>query len=1431
MAINPNALLMITNKNPNMKMRLTPKVMPPSLTRGQETFISTLSAGGAGRSRAGQLARVLGLAGALAVLAALPASSATVVWNHTTGDRNWSTAGNWTGGTPSSTNDVIFNNTDAQTANTPVNTVDASTTVKSLSYTNSYTNTAAYLSFQSTTIGSSQTLTVTNGLNVGVGDATGYSGEPYTYATITGAGGTLSVTGGNVAVGNDTLSTSGGKNLHVVLDMRGLDNFNYNSSSGSFMVAAATHPRQGGAVYLAGTNLITASAISLGIVQQNLSSLGGTLHLGQTNNLFADTFMIGKFQRSNLVDFASGLTSPAVKIRARDGLNGVGNMYLGWNPNTTTASSYANGTNDFSAGVVDAVITNLYLGWYTGISSPSYTGRTADGTFIVGTNSRSSLVVQNLYIASINNTAAVDTPSSTGLLDARGGTITAGTVTLAQQVVSTSTVRGTLKLTGGTMTVSGNIVAGGGTSSIIVSNATLSVAGMMGSSSQYLSGLSLSNNAALALKLLGGSNPTVFATNFTVGSASTISLSADTWSAGQFPLIAYSSVGGLGVAALTLVTPPGVIAGLVDNTANHTVDVLITDTPGIKWTGALSSDWNIAGTYNWTKNGISTNYNEMAGVGPQVFFDDTAANTAVNLTTTVSPDGIVAQNGTKTYTFSGSGKLSGAGGMSKQGAGTLILANTTPNDYAGLTAVSAGTVQIGNGGTAGSLGMGGILNSATLVFNRSDALLVSGPVSGSGTLRQQGAGVVSIPNVTSYSGPVIINVGVLAMGASATLTPSGLISGNGSFGVVGSGTVVLTNNNNYSGGTVIYSGTLQIGDGTGNGVLPAGSVVDNGALVLNYPTPFTLANSLSGTGSVASINGDLTLSGVNTYSGLTIRTSGSLIAGSATGLSSASTVIIGATNGTGVGTLDLGSYSPIIGGLVVGGNSLFSMSGITFGGSRQTLTINGNVAIGNTNSSSTGGLGISSDGTCSLVISNDGGSIQLGLLGGAGTTGQGTQPNNLTVDLSSLASLRVNLGASGNLWVGDLNGNIRGASAGVTPYDILTLAVSNVLSIGTISVGAGGTAFTPELHLGSGTNILNADAIKVGTGTRDSGTFIFGGSSGSVAVRGYAGGVSRAALSIGTGTQATASAANNTVDFTGHYADLLLSTVDIGDQANRVGSWSQTFSFDQGILDISSVDLGNACLSGTAGTSTMNLHGGTAAIGSFTFMRANTASTAAATLDIAGGAVVRVAGDILKGSAVGTASLNVSSATLIARGLIGNGANPIDSLTLSSATLNLDIAGTSNPASAPVQAASFQPSSVTLTVSGPALTVGQFPLISYGTLGGAGFSGLTLANPSGVGAYLSNNLANSSIDLVVTNLPSNFVTATNVNVVRFGPTTFEITGDGGANQAYYVWAYTNVAAPVSSWWRIGLTNADGAGAIHFMDTQATNAQRFYRFGQ
>src|SRR5690606_17891303 len=106
----------------------------------------------------------------------------------------------------------------------------------------------------------------------------------------------------------------------------------------------------------------------------------------------------------------------------------------------------------------------------------------------------------------------------------------------------------------------------------------------------------------------------------------------------------------------------------------------------------------------------------------------------------------------------------------------------------GRSYVGAGTLQIGNGGTTGSLNANGLIaNHATLIFDRSDTITQGtdfGTISGSGRVIQRG------------------------------------------------GTLVLTSANTHVGGTLIEQGTLQVGTGGSTGAL-SGPITNAGTVVFN----------------------------------------------------------------------------------------------------------------------------------------------------------------------------------------------------------------------------------------------------------------------------------------------------------------------------------------------------------------------------------------------------------------------------------------------------------------------------------------------------------------------------------------------------------------------------------------------------------------------
>ena len=142
------------------------------------------------------------------------------------------------------------------------------------------------------------------------------------------------------------------------------------------------------------------------------------------------------------------------------------------------------------------------------------------------------------------------------------------------------------------------------------------------------------------------------------------------------------------------------------------------------------------------------------------------------------------------------GAISGAGTITQVGTGTTIF--TGANTYSGVTTISAGTLQIGDGGTSGQLGTGLVINNGSLVFNRRDAIAVSNPISGTGSLTQAGIGVLTLSGAKTYTGNTFVNDGTLvldgSLAGSTIVAPAALLAGAGLIG-----------------GTLTVNGTVMVG--------------------------------------------------------------------------------------------------------------------------------------------------------------------------------------------------------------------------------------------------------------------------------------------------------------------------------------------------------------------------------------------------------------------------------------------------------------------------------------------------------------------------------------------------------------------------------------------------------------------------------------------
>lgn len=296
--------------------------------------------------------------------------------------------------------------------------------------------------------------------------------------------------------------------------------------------------------------------------------------------------------------------------------------------------------------------------------------------------------------------------------------------------------------------------------------------------------------------------------------------------------------------------------------------------------------------------------------------------------------------------MSGAISNSQAGGLTKTGLGTLAL--TAASTYTGTTTVSAGTLQIGNSGSTGSISNSSpvsVSSGASLAFFRSDDVIYSGTVSGAGGLTKLGASKLTLTTAHTYTGTTSISTGTLQIGnggatgsiqnsspvsvasgaalafnRSDALTYSGTVSGAGGLAKLGASTLTLDTAQAYTGATTITTGTLRIGNNGTTGSIQSSSpvsVASGAALAFYRSDDLTFSNAVSGAGGLVKQGGStLTLDTTQAYTGATSVSEGALVVNGSIVASSGVGVVSGATLG------GSGAVSAITGaGLVSPGNS------------------------------------------------------------------------------------------------------------------------------------------------------------------------------------------------------------------------------------------------------------------------------------------------------------------------------------------------------------------------------------------------------------------------------------------------------------------------------------------------------------------------------
>ncbi len=873
------------------------------------------------------------------------AHAAIYVWNAASpGANNWNVNANWTpAGSPGAADTATFSDIGAGGDSFTVNNVvSVSTTVASLLYTNGTSG-----NWHVTQIPSDVTLTVSGNVTIG-----GNTGGGVTTAAMTG-GGRFLVTGtSNVfTLGNTTAS---GNSTPGTLDLSGLTTFIFNAASGIVGIGAtptgATGSRSSGILTLAaGSNYIATATLDMNGATGTASTPVFNLGTG-TNIINANTFNVGggrsttKFQ---FLDVTGGL-----RLRGSGGTDADRTTMVVGNRNTGGTGTFnTSGSVLMNGHPVDMKLATLTLGLMSRAQSGTDAGKyTPSGIFQFDQGIVDATTI-NMGVCSGNSTNA----SSTGILTVgAAGTLIVSNISLANMSLSAtnnSTAMGTLTVDGGVVNCTGSIfktTVTGSTGMVAVTSGKLTVVGSMGNATNALDSLSLSD-ATLTLRAAASAPVTVTALD-TGGGKNTINISSVPPIFGypvQLRVIQYAgAIGGTGFDnTVRLGTLPAVSPAytgyLSNNVANSSIDLVITGGPtpsrSLTWAGASTGDWDTT-TANWLASGSPTAYAQ----NDAVLFDDTAAGTTtVNLTTAMKPLTLTMNNATKTYTFTGSGNLSGSQGLVKQGAGTLIVANIGTNDFGGGVTLSGGILQISGGDNRLPINASVTLaNDASVSLDLNNLNQTLGSLSGGG----------------ASGGSVTLGSGTLTISGAGSY--GGVISGSGKLVKSGTGTLTLLAANLYTGGTLINTGTVVVANSTGSGTGPGIVLIAGGTLQLGTNSTFgSIAPQASG---FLTNHGTLTFNHSDTLTPAEVITGNGGVRQSGSGIlifnhdnTYTNTTTIDRNNGVlristpnALGTLDGGTTVTGGNGAPVSNGGQLEMSGgVVFAPERLTLGCRGTSAL------------------------------------------------------------------------------------------------------------------------------------------------------------------------------------------------------------------------------------------------------------------------------------------------------------------------------------------------------------------------------------------------------------------------------------------------------------------------------------------------------